>query len=109
MKITMDIAQAMRSQSFVDEFRKRFPEVTQAQLLKTDIRWDVFVTSQARSFFLSFGVKDTSHFPEAKALVEFFYDYGKTEAGELVARAYARKKTGLTRRQSQRPDLSVFR
>jgi hypothetical protein len=94
-RVVWGVVQAMRSQPFVDELKKRFPSVTQAQLLKTDIRWDVIKTigaTPSRSFFISVGVKDTTDFPDAPALVEFFHAYGKAEAEELVAKEYAKKR-----------------
>ncbi len=83
-RIFFGVVDAMRSEPFVGELKKRFPSVTQAQLLNTDIRWDVVTTGSTRSFFISVGVKDTSDFPEAKALVDFFFEYGQAQARSLV-------------------------
>ena len=91
-RVFRGVVQAMRSQPFVDELKKRFPSVTQAQMLKTDIRWDVVkTTAPSRSFFISFGVKDTTEFPEAAALVDFFLEYGKGEAQKLLAKENEKK------------------
>ena len=68
--------------------KKRFPAITQAQLVKTDFRWDVVkTTAPSRSFFISFGVKDTADFPEAEALVDFFIEYGQSESKKLLPAA----------------------
>lgn len=84
-KVFAGVAQAMRSQPFIDELKKRFPSITQSQLMKTDIRWDVVkATPSSRSFFISFGVKNTADFPESEALLDFCLEYGKAEAQKLL-------------------------
>jgi hypothetical protein len=84
-KVFAGIVQAMRSQHFINELKKRFPAIRQSQLLKTDIRWDVVkTTTPSRSFLISFGVKDTTDFPDAEALVAFCLEYGEAEAQKLL-------------------------
>lgn len=91
-RVFWGVVQAMRSQPFVDELKSRFPSVTPAQLLKTDIRWDVVkTTAPSRSFFISFGVKDANGFQEAAALVDFFLEYGKAEAEKLLSTTKVKK------------------
>lgn len=93
-KVFRGVVQALRSQPFIDELKKRFPTVTQAKLLKTDIRYDVLKTvgtDSTRSVFVSIGVKDTSDFPEAGPLVDFFLEYAKAEAEKILAAAGAKK------------------
>lgn len=93
-QVVRGVAEAMRSQLFVDELRRKFPTVTQNQLLKTDIRWDVVSgTDGTRAFFISFGVKDTTDFPEAERIVDFFLEYGSNQARLLVEKAKKQKKT----------------
>jgi hypothetical protein len=90
-RVFSGVVQAMRSQPFVDELKKRFPSITQQQLLKTDTRFEWFETSGQRSYFVAFGVKDLSGFPEAEALIDFAIEYGKTEAQKLLPPADAKK------------------
>jgi hypothetical protein len=93
VKIAMDVFRTMQSQPFAEEVRRKFPDVTQAQLMKTDLRWDVVTTTApSRAFFISFGVKDTRDFPQAEAIVDFFLEFGKREAEKLIQHAYERKK-----------------
>jgi len=90
-KVFMSVVQAMRSQPFVDELKKRFPNITQPQLLKTDIRFEWFETSGKRTYFVSFGVKDTSGFPDAEALIDFAVEYGKAEAQKSLPSSDGKK------------------
>ncbi len=91
-RVFAGVVQAMRSQPFVDEIRKRFPQITQQQLLKTDIRFEWFATSGERTYSVAFGVKDISAFPDADSLIDFALEYGKAEAQKLLPRSNG--KTG---------------
>lgn len=83
-QVFLGVVAAMRSQPFVDELKRRFPSVTQSQLLKTDIRWDVFKSGKTRVASISFGVKDTAAFPEAREVVDFALEYGSNHARLLI-------------------------
>ncbi len=90
-KIFSNVVQAMRSQPFVDELKKRFPNITQQQLLKTDIRFEWVETSGNRMYRVAFGIKDLSGFPDAEALIDFAIEYGKTEMEKLLPSAGIKK------------------
>jgi hypothetical protein len=90
--IANEVFASLRSKEFASELSQKFPGVTPQQLALTDMRWDVVSsTSSGRSFFISFGVKNTKGFPEAESVVDFAMAHVQRELDRILANARAQE------------------
>ncbi|HYE75194.1 MAG TPA: hypothetical protein VEF04_17765, partial [Blastocatellia bacterium] len=70
----------------------RFPNLKESDLMKSDLRWEVFQTADSKTYFISVGVKDVKSFPQSDEFVSYLLELAN-KAIQTSANKYKGKES----------------
>lgn len=85
-KILLDAVNQLKQPAIKTQILSSFPDMKEADILKTDIRWEVIQTSTSQTYFLVVGLKDTKGISTPDKMIEYLSSLAKQVISEAAER-----------------------